>query len=303
MDITIRQARYFVAAARAEQVSRAAVDLNVSQSAVTTAIRDLETNLGVRLLERRPKGVALTEAGSRFLPHAEELLSVMNEAFHLFSDGHKNIEGKVRLGVSYTVAGYFAIPLVARLRRRFPGVELELAEKSRKELEHALIEDELDIAILLTSNLEASARLDHITLVASNRRLWLPSGHEMAGLDSVPLSAIENEPYIMLTVDEAKDTQLRYWKEQNLSPRVLFETSSVEAVRTMVAAGMGVTVLSDMVYRPWSLEGQRIETTDIEGGVPSMTVGVCWKANSAADSASRAVIGHLERMFTTSAAN
>ncbi len=295
MDITIKQARYFVAAAQTGQVSRAAVDLNVSQSAVTTAIRDLEAHLGVRLFERRSKGIALTETGSRFLPHAEEILAVVQEAVHVVSEQQTNVHGKVRIGMSYTVAGYFAIPLIARVRRRYPGIELELTESARDTIEAAVIQNELDIAIILTSNLKAADFLDHTTLVASQRRLWLPSGHKLAGRGDLPLSVIETEPYILLTVDEAKKTQVRYWEEQNVSPNVTFETSSVEAVRTMVAAGMGITVLSDMVYRPWSLEGQRIETTDISGGVPPMMVGVCWKANTPLEPAAQSVVDFLEQ--------
>ena len=61
----------------------------------------------------------------------------------------------------------------------------------------------------------------------------------------------------MLTVDEADETSSRYWRPTGFARKPIFTTSSVEAVRSMVAAGMGVTILSDMVYRPWSLEGQR----------------------------------------------
>jgi DNA-binding transcriptional LysR family regulator len=80
----------------------------------------------------------------------------------------------------------------------------------------------------------------------------------------------------MLTVDEAADTAQRYWERTSHRPKVIFRTSSVEAVRSMVANGGGVTILSDMVYRPWSLEGQRIETRDVDDPVPSMDVGLAW---------------------------
>jgi DNA-binding transcriptional LysR family regulator len=80
----------------------------------------------------------------------------------------------------------------------------------------------------------------------------------------------------MLTVDEASRTAGRYWDHYGLNPQVAFATSSVEAVRSMVAAGMGVTILSDMVYRPWSLEGQRIEQRVTVEPVPSMDVGLTW---------------------------
>jgi DNA-binding transcriptional LysR family regulator len=64
---------------------------------------------------------------------------------------------------------------------------------------------------------------------------------------------VAEEPYIMLTVDEAAQTAMKYWSQSLYRPRVTLRTSSVEAVRSMVAGGEGVAILSDMVYRPWSL--------------------------------------------------
>ena len=92
----------------------------------------------------------------------------------------------------------------------------------------------------------------------------------------VPLAEVAAQPYIMLTVDEASRTAGRYWEVHDLRPSVVFTTSSVEAVRSMVAEGMGVTILSDMVYRPWSLEGQRIEQRATREAIPSMDVGLSW---------------------------
>ena len=81
----------------------------------------------------------------------------------------------------------------------------------------------------------------------------------------------------MLTVDEAGQSALRYWKATQYSPNMIFRTISVEAVRSMVATGMGVTILSDMVYRPWSLEGQHVEVKSVAGTIHSMDVGLVWK--------------------------
>jgi DNA-binding transcriptional LysR family regulator len=72
-------------------------------------------------------------------------------------------------------------------------------------------------------------------------------------------------------------TALRYWGRTAFQPNIRLRTSSVEAVRSMVANGWGVSILSAMVYRPWSLEGKRIETINLKDAIPSMTVGLAWK--------------------------
>jgi DNA-binding transcriptional LysR family regulator len=164
----------------------------------------------------------------------------------------------------------------AAFRRSYPGITLELSEQPRAAIETALATGGIDLAVLLTSNLANYDDLDAETLFRSRRRLWLPSDHALLAQPQVSLQDVVRQPYIMLTVDEASRTAGRYWDHYGLVPQVVFSTSSVEAVRSMVAAGMGVTILSDMVYRPWSLEGQRIEQRVTVEPVPSMDVGLTW---------------------------
>jgi len=102
----------------------------------------------------------------------------------------------------------------------------------------------------------------------------------------------------MLTVDEASKTAARYWARTPYQPDIIFRTSSVEAVRSMVAAGMGITVLSDMVYRPWSLEGQRIETRLLVDEIPTMDVGLAWARDWPMRPATRAFHDFLSLAFT-----
>lgn len=276
MSLTLRQLRYFVAAAEAGQISLAAIEMNISQSAVTAAVQGLEAELGVRLFTRHTHGVALTTEGARFLDRAREILGTIADAVRRPLGDETRTTGRVRLGMSYTVAGYFMSRRLAAFRRTYPGVELELHESPRGEIESVLLAGKLDIAVILTSNLGDPERLHSETLFRSRRTLWLASDHPLLALASVPVAEMIGEPYIMLTVDEAEHTQSRIWQALGVSPQVIFTTSSVEAVRSMVAASMGVTVLSDMVYRPWSLEGQRIERRSVTEGVPSMDVGLIW---------------------------
>ena len=77
-------------------------------------------------------------------------------------------------------------------------------------------------------------------------------------------------------IDEAGVTHMDFWRRHDQAPGIIFRTESVEAVRSMVAVGSGVTILSDLVDRPWSLEGDRIEAHDIKDDVPTMDIGLAW---------------------------
>jgi DNA-binding transcriptional LysR family regulator len=288
VSVSLKQIRYFIAAAESGQISKAAVDLNVSQSAVTAAVQQLETTLGVRLFERNPAGVSLTPEGSRFLFHGRNVMAAVGEAVRVPRTSGAAATGSVRVGVTYTVAGYFLPRHHAGFAASFPNVRLELSEAPREAIERALVDGSLDIAVMLVSNLEAHDRLQSEILLRSRRRLWLPAEHGLLRAEHVGLIDVAAHPYVMLTVDEADATAGRYWAKADLQPKVIFRTSSVEAVRSMVAAGMGVTILSDMVYRPWSLEGQRLERRVLEAEIPSMNVGLAWRRDAELSPAARA---------------
>jgi len=276
MPLTLKQVRYFIAAAETGQISHAAMEMNISQSAVTAAIQALEAELGVRLLDRSATGVTPTIEGARFLARARNITAAVEDAVRSPLGPGQNVSGRLRLGATYTVAGYFMSRHYARFRRAYPDIAVEMVEMPRAAIESGLADGVLDLAVMLVSNLEDRAALDFETLLRSRRRLWLPADHPLLTAERIALADVAREPYIILTVDEARDTAGRYWARAGLSPRVIFATSSVEAVRSMVASGMGVTILSDMVYRPWSLEGQRLELRSLHDDIPSMDVGLAW---------------------------
>lgn len=276
MALTLKQLRYFLAAAETGQISLAAMELNISQSAITTAIQGLEAQLGVRLLDRSPQGVVPTIEGARFLNHARNITAAVEDAERLPLGEGRRLTGRLRLGTTYTVAGYYMSRHYARFRRAYPDIAVEMVEWPRMAVEEGLATGSLDMAVMLVSNLTNRAGLEQETLMRSRRRLWLATDHPLLSADRITLADVAAQPYVILTVDEAKDTAGRYWARAGLEPQVTFATSSVEAVRSMVASGMGVTILSDMVYRPWSLEGQRIELRSVVEEIPSMDVGLAW---------------------------
>lgn len=278
MSISLRQIRYFVATAELGQISRAAVELSISQSAVTAAIRELERTVNLQLFQRSPTGMDLTPAGREFLFHAYEILQKVHEATHLDIPSG-TVQGRLSVAASYTVMGYFLPDHLQRLRRSFPGLDIQLFEVNREAIEEGLLSRRYDIAVVLTSNIR-DPRVASETMISSTRRLWVPSRHPFLEKARVSLSDVAREPYIMLTVDEAADTALSYWSATRYRPNVKLRTSSVEAVRSMVAGGQGLAILSDMVYRPWSLEGQRLETIVLQESIPAMNAGLAWARNA-----------------------
>ncbi|AKH98744.1 transcriptional regulator [Hoeflea sp. IMCC20628] len=276
--MNFKHLKYFVATAETGQVSRAAKALSISQSAVTSAVRELEAILGAALFVRTAQGMEITDQGREFLASAREILEKIEAAQNL-QPRHSEVSGVISLAATYTVLGYFLPYHLDRISQLYPGIEIKIHEMNRHSIEEELLTSRIDMAVVLTSNIE-SPDIETQTLLRSPRRLWVPAGHPFSKAQKTPLREIAKQPYIMLTVDEAAHSAMKYWNANNQQPNVKLRTSSVEAVRSLVANAQGVTILSDMVYRPWSLEGRRIETvaTDIE--IPTMDVGLATRKSS-----------------------
>ena len=281
-NLSLKQLRYFAAAAELGQFSLAARSQHVSQSVVTAAIAQLENILGADLFERLPHGVTLTAAGHRFHQHVRHALDTLQDAVSeplFFGD---DLSGVVRVGASYTVLGYFLPSLLARFRRDYPKVDFDLRDMDRASIEAGVVAGDLDVGLCITSNMEASpAMLRRQVLARSRRQLWLAQEHPLAQLPQIRLADIAAYPYIMLTVDEVETSTMRYWQAAGQVPNVAFRTSTMEALRGMVAYGFGVTMLSDIVYRPWSLDGRKIDSRMVADIVPPMEVGLVTRKDTA----------------------
>ncbi len=277
MPFTLRQLQYFVAVAEHGSVSHAAHALSISQSAVTEAVKDLEADLGVRLFDRHSRGLAITHNGHQFLRHARTILAEVSGARRAFEAGRDALGGQLHLGVTSLMAGYVMSDLLSKYRRANPGVQVTAIEDSGEYLEHLLIGGELDVAVMVTSNLRDRIALQTEILDVSPFRLWLPLGHRLAAQESISLAEVTAEPLIMLNIDEMESEATRLLSALGTRPRVAFRTRSVEAVRSLVATGAGVAILPDLVYRPWSLEGDRIESRDVSGALPVVQVGIVWR--------------------------
>ena len=296
MAFTLRQLQYFVAVAEQGSVTRAAQNLSISQSSVTEALKELESDLGVELFERHPRGLSITHNGHQFLRHATKILATVSDARTSFSGKQNEAGGTLNIGVTSLVAGYVLSDLLARYRRACPGVEVSAIEDNGGYLEHLLVGGELDVAVMVISNLRDRMALQAEILETSPYRLWLPMGHPLVSADIISVADISREPLIMLTIDEIEENTGKLLTALGARPHVAFRTRSVEAVRSLVATGAGVALLPDLVYRPWSLEGDRIESRDVSGALPVVQVGMVWRKGSSLPQAARDFVGVAESM-------
>lgn len=278
-EVTLRQFRYFIAAATTGQFSTAAISEHVSQSAITNAVQSLERRLKLKLFDRLPHGVALTPEGQVFFHHAMHVMDAVNDALNHATLKPQAMQGTIRLAATYTVLGYFLPDLLSRYKRSYPNVEIDLIDMDRRALEQAVRSGRVDMGVGVLSNLEDRKGFGLHTLIRSRRRLWAGAHHPLARQPSVTLEDIAQHPYIVLQVDDAEAAAMRHWPDGGKCLRIAMRTASIEALRGLVAYGFGVSILADLVYRPWSLEGKKIIALPVENALAPMDVGLLWSAS------------------------
>ncbi|ULQ48238.1 LysR family transcriptional regulator [Flagellatimonas centrodinii] len=258
----LRHLRYFVAVAEAEHFTRAAEALGMAQPPLSQQIRALETELGVDLFHRLPRGVRLTDAGHSLLEDARRLLQEAERAVERTRRVARGERGRLRVGMINSAPFHPLIPGVIReFRRLNPQLALTLDEGPTPDLAAAVREERMDIAFVRpllgdTRGLTVETLLDEPMVVA------LPAAHPLTKRVRVPLLALSIEPFVLFprTVGAGLyDAIIRSCLEAGFSPRVVQETSQVTSIVNLVAAGLGVSIVpgsmqqvhtDGVVYRP-----------------------------------------------------
>nr|WP_249777934.1 LysR family transcriptional regulator [Pontibrevibacter nitratireducens] len=277
---TLRQLSYFVAAAKYGKIARAAAEIGISQSAVTTAVRDLEAILGVPLLERHTYGVSLTYRGHLFHQHAMKVLEAAEEAQQWPFQASLNLSGRLNIVGTHVVLGYFLLPYIQKFLSSHPNVEISVKELTRPECEEALVMGSVELGVILTSNLARPDDLETHSLDTAQRRVWVSSRSSLASHRTVSLKQLQDLPYVFLMIDEGERVLRESVRPYGFEPNVVLRTTSMEALREWIGLDLGVTIVADTVYRPWSLEGFKIERLSIAEPIPPLEIGLAWKRDT-----------------------
>jgi DNA-binding transcriptional LysR family regulator len=246
----LRLLRSFVAVAEELHFGRAAKRLHISQPPLSVHIRRLEEDLGVRLFERSKRHVALTEAGGALVGRARHLLA---EAARTEQDVRRVGRGEAgTLSIAYTPTATYEVlpPLVRAFRAAHPEVRLELCEMRSPDQPDALREGRCELGFAC-GPVDASG-LAVETIAVEELIAVLPAGHELAGRAAVPIRRLARQPFVLVRPDvepawaDASDRALR---RAGAAPRVVQYTDTKLALLGLVAAGVGVSVVSASMRR------------------------------------------------------
>ncbi|HEY3900234.1 MAG TPA: LysR substrate-binding domain-containing protein [Chthoniobacter sp.] len=271
----LRHLRYFVAVAEAENVSRAALKLHVSQPAVSTQIRDLEDEIGFSLLERTAKSVRLTEAGRVFLEEARSVLRHADDAVQRARAVSKGGQVELHVGYSPTPTARILPAILREWQRSSPHVSIKLHDLSNDENLAALADGRLQLAFVIPPVKASALRgLRFEELTREEARLAVSLQHPFARRRAVHMEKAAREPFIAYNRDEYPGYH-EYLRGMfglvKVKPRIIEEHDGFASLLPAIEAGTGVAVVSESFAR---MAGGRIKLLRLIPDPPPTVLGI-----------------------------
>lgn len=277
--MNLRDLEYLVAVAEHRHFGRAAVACFVSQPTLSTQLKKLESELGVPLIERNPRQVMLTATGEQVVARARVVLGEVDAIRGIARHARDPRSGRLRLGVFPTLAPYLLPHVVPTLRARFPQLELFLVEEKTEALLEQLHGGRLDAAVLAFP--VADDALDGELLFREDFLLAVPAGHALAVADEVRLESLESEHLLLLADGHClREQALAVCQLAGAREYSGFRATSLETLRHMVAAGVGVTLLPELSAQPPMPQLSSIRLLRFAAPAPHREVGLFWRPAS-----------------------
>ena len=233
----------FHAVAQAGGMTRGAERLDVSQPAVSKQVRVLERALGVHLFDRIGRRVRLSRAGELLADYARRLFTLAHDAEEAMADVRAVRRGRLVIGASTTIGTYLLPGVLAEFSRRHPQVELLVRIENTEEVHRRLAGHELDLG--LTEGLVEDEDLDAEVFHQDELVLIAAPGHRLAGQPRVALSAVREEPFILREPGSGtRAVEERTLARLKVPVRAAMALGSTEAIKRVVAEGMGLAIVS-----------------------------------------------------------
>ncbi|MFJ6210136.1 LysR family transcriptional regulator [Lysinibacillus sp. NPDC092081] len=241
----LRQLRYFVEVAEREHISEAAEHLHVAQSAISRQIANLEDELGTPLFERVGRNVKLTPIGKIFLEHTINALKAIDFAAKQVEEYLNPAKGTIKIGFPTSLASYVLPTVISAFKREYPDLQFQLRQGSYRFLIDAVKNRELNLAFL--GPLPPKDESIHSTILfTENIAALLPAKHPLAKRESIQLADLRNDLFVLFPDGYIlHKVAMDACRAAGFSPNVISEGEDLDALKGLVAAGIGVSLLPE----------------------------------------------------------
>lgn len=277
--MNLRALQYFVKLAELKHFSKAANACFVSQPTLSTQIMKLEEELGVQLVERIPRKVQLTPVGREIADRARHVLRDIDQIRQAARRSRDPETGILRLGIFPTLAPYLLPHVVPGIRERFPELKLQLTEEKSEDILRMLDDGELDAGLLALPLDDDGLEME--ILFEEPFMLAMPQTHPLCDRQQVSLADLDGRELLLLADGHClRDQALEVCALTGAHERVDFHASSMETLRQMVSADVGITLMPVLAVKPPIAQTENMSTRPFSAPAPSRTIALVWRRSS-----------------------
>ncbi|MDJ0654020.1 MAG: DNA-binding transcriptional regulator OxyR [Xanthomonadales bacterium] len=278
--MNIRELQYLVTLADVKHFGRAAEACFVSQPTLSTQIKKLEEELGVQLVERAPRKVMLTDIGAEIVDRARLVLRDVDQIKEVARQTRDPEAGTLRLGIFPTLGPYLLPHVVPGINQRYPRLELLLFEEKTEDLIRMLREGRLDAAILALPLEDEGLHVE--PLFEEPFVLAVPQSHQLDKARHLEIDDLRDHTVLLLEDGHClRDQALEVCQMASANERAGFRATSLETLRQMVAASVGITLLPVLAVKPPVAMPASIHLKAFDQPMPKRALGMVWRRSSA----------------------
>jgi len=267
----LRQMEYFVAVAERGSIAAAAAELPISESAVSVAISELETIVGVRLLHRvRARGVTLTAAGTALLPELRSLVARARELERNAADFGSAVAGELKVALDPVLTPVLLPRLMSGFVGLHPAVNFSFMEGTPSEVQDWLVQGRCDVVLMY--DLGVRDGLQAHPIFSARPKVLVAEDFVGPDVHDIALRSLAAEPMILIDIPPGTAFYRTILASAKVTPPVVHLTSSVEGVRALVARGLGWSMLLQQSQTKLSYEGRAYRELDIADDVPEVAL-------------------------------
>ncbi len=290
-----QQLKYFLEIANYLNFSKAGRALHISQSALSMVVKNLEEELGVRLLDRSTKRVALTDAGEILKIYSENMMHTLQELQGALGRVSDSKIGKVKLGLPPVIGATFFPGIIAKFHDIQPQITVEVTEEGSKLIERLIGDGDIDLgAVVLPVN---ESQFESITLVKRQLNLVVNSDHPLAKTrEQVNIQSLRGERFIMFRRGFALYERVRdACIQHGFAPNIVFESSSWDFISEMVSEKQGIAFLPDAVCKKINLTRCTV-ISQLETPIP-WDLALIWRKNTYLSFVTKTFIDFIQNEF------
>jgi len=296
--MNLKDLKYLVALADTGHFGKAAERTFVSQPTLSAQVKKLEQYLGVKLVERQPKNLQLTEVGKQVVVRARRMLDEGEEIIALARSNTDPLAGQLKVALIPTIGPYLLPRVMRKLRKALPHLRLMLYEYQTESLLKRLRDGEIDVGILALPAPQDG--LESRVLYREAFTVALPDNHPLTEKSTIKVQDLKGQTLLLLEDGHClRDQALEVCSRIDVREAEDFRATSLETLRQMVVAGLGITLLPELAVEPPFGSQRGMTIRQFSKPAPSRSVGAVWRKSSTRISAIAAVCDVVDRVMTS----